>query len=263
VSSGPLSFVDPGRFELVCHSSPFTEETRGSVQIYVPLERAVYSVVCQADGGRKTAHRLGSRDILIVPAGKPHTIESRRNASIVSLRLLESFGDVRDAFTVRDAFVTAMAKQLRTAMESEREMAPAYADALATAIACRVTSPAVVGRRIRAEPRVTALSSRQLATLERHVDGQLGRAIQLSELAALFGISPWHFMRRFHVSHGMSPHQYVIDRRLARAQALLRETDKTITETATAIGMTHSHFSRTFRRRFGVSPREFRERETR
>jgi AraC-like DNA-binding protein len=67
-------------------------------------------------------------------------------------------------------------------------------------------------------------------------------------------------MRRFYASHGISPLQYMINRRLTRAQSLMLKTDLTITKTALEVGMTHSHFSRTFRMRYGVSPREFRDR---
>jgi AraC family transcriptional regulator len=65
-------------------------------------------------------------------------------------------------------------------------------------------------------------------------------------------------MRRFNASYGISPHAYIAERRLAKAQVLLGESRMSITEVAIEVGMSHSHFSRTFLRRFGVSPREFR-----
>jgi len=73
------------------------------------------------------------------------------------------------------------------------------------------------------------------------------------------GLSMWHFLRRFSASHGLSPHAFITQRRLARAKELLAKTNLSIVEIALAVGMSHSHFSRTFLAQFGMAPREFRQ----
>jgi AraC family transcriptional regulator len=65
-------------------------------------------------------------------------------------------------------------------------------------------------------------------------------------------------MRRFNASCGVSPHEFITQRRLSRARNLLSDSKLSVAEIALEIGMTHSHLSRTFLRRFGLSPREFR-----
>jgi AraC family transcriptional regulator len=106
---------------------------------------------------------------------------------------------------------------------------------------------------------VSALSRRQLAAVERRIDETLDQTITVPDLADVAGMSTWHFMRRFFASHGVSPHEYVTQKRLARARSLLSETPTSITEIALEIGMSHSHFSRTFLQHCGMSPREYRK----
>ncbi len=68
-------------------------------------------------------------------------------------------------------------------------------------------------------------------------------------------MSPYHFARLFKAETGLSPHQYVIHRRVDRAKALLADADLTIAEVARAVGFAnHSHLSSHVRRLLGVSP---------
>lgn len=96
MSDRPLTFADPGRFEIYCHHSPpmdYPEEAHGTVQVCIPQRGAAYSVTRQSEGGSRLVHRLGARDILIIPAGQPHAVTWRRPAEIVSLQLYEPFFD--------------------------------------------------------------------------------------------------------------------------------------------------------------------------
>jgi AraC family transcriptional regulator len=266
----PLTFADPGQFEVYCHHSGptlHTEEMRGTLQICVPLEGARYSVVRHSETGRAITQHLGARDILVIPTGQPHAIDWRRPADIVSLQLTESFVahalgvprlPVRDTFTVRDPFISAAARQLRMALAADRHMSPAFAAAIATAITFRVASAAPSGPQVRSPESAPALRMHQLALVEQYVDEHLGEPVTLAALANLLGLSQWHFMRCFKSSHGLSAHEFVTQRRLARAQALLMRSELSITDVALEVGMSHSHFSRTFLRRCGVSPREYR-----
>jgi len=79
-------------------------------------------------------------------------------------------------------------------------------------------------------------------------------------LAAVARLSPYHFARQFKVATGLPPHQYVIARRVERAQQLLRAgTDLSLAEVAAHAGFSdQSQFSRHFKRLVGVTPRQFR-----
>jgi AraC-like DNA-binding protein len=265
----PLTFADPGRFELYCHHSPpttYPEESHETVQICVPMPRALYSVIRQSETGRSLVQHLGARDVLVLPVGQPHGVAWRRSADIVSLQLSRHFiaealgvAELRleDTFALRDPFITAAADQLRTSLRGGEPISPAFAEAIATVIAHRVglrAGTAAPGER----KNVQALSGPHLARIEYFIEQHLDQPISLTTLAQQSSLSLWHFTRRFHASHGVTPHAFITERRLARAQTLLTGSRLSITEIALEVGMSHSHFSRSFLQRFGVSPREFR-----
>jgi len=87
--------------------------------------------------------------------------------------------------------------------------------------------------------------------MESHLDQKIG----LDALASMAGLSRHHFARAFHQSVGMPPHNYLLSRRLERAERMLRETKLPLAEIAAATGFAdQSHLARHFRRRTGISP---------
>ena len=89
---------------------------------------------------------------------------------------------------------------------------------------------------------------------------QLGRDLPLEELAAAAYLSPFHFSRLFKKVTGATPHAYLAQLRLERAQQLLATTDHSITEIGSRVGYaSSSHFSKAFRQATALTPRAFRE----
>lgn len=93
------------------------------------------------------------------------------------------------------------------------------------------------------------------------IEGNIDRPLLLADLAAVAGVSVFHFARTFKDGVGTTPHRYVLERRVARAQALLAGTRLSLTEVAAACGFANSsHFATAFRRLAAVSPRAYRQR---
>jgi AraC-like DNA-binding protein len=81
----------------------------------------------------------------------------------------------------------------------------------------------------------------------------------VSALARAAHLSPAHFSREFRRAFGVTPHRYLLTRRLERAAALLRHTDRTVTEICFAVGLRSvGSFTTSFTRTFGVSPTAYR-----
>jgi AraC-like DNA-binding protein len=269
MSERPLSFADPGRFEIYCHHSPpalYAEETHDTVQICIPFEGARYDVTRHSAGGRNYVHRLSARDVLVVPAEQPHTVAWRRPADILSVQLSRRFMrdaldlpeiEIPDALTLRDPLLTEAAGALRSMLQAG-EATPVLFGAFATLIAYRIVKGVSGGIGLSRLEQAAPFPESGAARIRHYIAQHLDRPIQLTELAGLAGLSLWHFTRRFHATEGMSPHAFITERRLQKAEALLAGTDRSILEIALDVGMTHSHFSRTFVRRFGVAPREYR-----
>jgi AraC family transcriptional regulator len=103
------------------------------------------------------------------------------------------------------------------------------------------------------------LSPAALQRVQVFVDANLGEAIQLHDLAARAGLSPYHFARAFRTSTGATPRTFVEARRVERASELLRDTDLPIAAIAADTGFgTQSRLTSVFKRQTGFTPAVFR-----
>src|SRR5918998_3453562 len=91
------------------------------------------------------------------------------------------------------------------------------------------------------------------------MDREYARPLDVEALASAACLSRAHFIRSFRDAFGETPHRYLQRRRIERAMALLRDTDKPVTEICLDVGFTSlGTFSRTFRDVLGTSPRAYR-----
>jgi len=94
-----------------------------------------------------------------------------------------------------------------------------------------------------------------------HADRHYTEQLDLETLAGVAGLSKHHFQRTFTAAYGISPSAHVSQRRIERAQDLLRATNLTVTEVCHAVGFSSlGSFSSTFHRVVGESPSEFQQR---
>jgi AraC-like DNA-binding protein len=94
-----------------------------------------------------------------------------------------------------------------------------------------------------------------------HLDRHYDEAIDLDRLAAVAGVSKYHFARCFEATYGLTPMRYLTRRRIERAQDLLRGANLTVTEICTAVGFASlGSFSARFTQLVGESPTVYRDR---
>ena len=109
------------------------------------------------------------------------------------------------------------------------------------------------------EPTRGGLAPWQIRKVTSHIEANLDRSIKNEELAELVRLNPSHFGRAFRNSLGEPPHEYVIRRRVERAQGLMLSTDASLSDIALDCGLAdQSHLTRLFRRFAGESPRAWR-----
>lgn len=97
-----------------------------------------------------------------------------------------------------------------------------------------------------------------LARVLEFIEDNVEQPILLADLAAIAGVSRFHFVRLFHRSTGISPIAYVEQSRIRRAQEYLRSGELTIAEVALAVGFCdQSGFTRRFHRHVGMTPAAF------
>jgi transcriptional regulator GlxA family with amidase domain len=108
-------------------------------------------------------------------------------------------------------------------------------------------------------PLRSGLAPWQLKRAEEKLMANLEGNVSLADLAAHCGVSVGHFARAFRRSTGLSPHQWLMRRRVDEAKGLIRTRTLSLSEVALACGFVdQSHFTRVFTRQTGVSPGTWR-----
>jgi AraC family transcriptional regulator len=273
MSMNHVVLSDFGKFEVHCDQAALampTEGMCGAVHICIPMKNALYSVTRRSNTGKVMTHKLGARDVLVMPSNQSDVVTWRRESDIVSFRMSETYIrhatgasdlQIRAPLTIRDPFVTSAAAKLRALTTNGMPPNSAFIEAIATLIAFRVGEEAAAGQGMRAERSVKSLSRCEMDLITHYIDQHLDCPVSVGTLADLLKISKSHFMKRFTASHGVPPHAFITQRRLERSKQLLADTAMSITDIAIEVGMTLSHFSRSFLHRFGKSPREFRQKQ--
>jgi AraC-like DNA-binding protein len=102
--------------------------------------------------------------------------------------------------------------------------------------------------------------ARHLLRAKDLADARYAEPLGVDDLAAAAGLSRAHFSRQFRRAFGESPHSYLLTRRLERAAALLRDTDRSVAEVCLDVGLTSvGSFTTSFKRTFGQTPTAYRE----
>jgi AraC family transcriptional regulator len=133
---------------------------------------------------------------------------------------------------------------------------PCFADSLGLALGLRLVELAygaeqASGNRGLARPQITRVVS--------YIEDNIARALCLSELSEVAGLSRVQFMRQFKEATGQPPHAYILQRRIERAKELLKNSQSTIVGTALDLGFyNQAHFTKVFSKFAGMTPGRWR-----
>src|SRR4051795_8081623 len=118
----------------------------------------------------------------------------------------------------------------------------------------RAILSAILGRSMAFVP-----PARHLLKAKDLADARYFEPLDVAELARAAGLSRAHFSREFRRAFGESPHAYLLTRRLERAAALLRTTDRSVADICLSVGLQSiGSFTTSFTRTYGRSPTAYR-----
>jgi AraC family transcriptional regulator len=171
--------------------------------------------------------------------------------------------EVLNSVAVRDPFLERVGMALLEEIASGGLAGRLYAESLASVLAVHLLrNHSSLGRgasRSLNPERAGRLPEASLRAAQDYVDDNLSGDLSLAEIAAAAHLSPFHFARAFKRSTGLSPHQYVMRRRIERARELLVGTELSVGVVARRVGFSSpSHFTQQFRRIVGLAPSAFR-----
>jgi AraC-like DNA-binding protein len=101
--------------------------------------------------------------------------------------------------------------------------------------------------------------ARHLTRAKDLADSRYFEPLDVDDLARAAGLSRAHFSREFRRAFGEPPHAYLLTRRLERAAALLRTTDRSVADICLSVGLQSiGSFTTSFTRHFGKPPTAYR-----
>src|SRR5213595_2356758 len=101
--------------------------------------------------------------------------------------------------------------------------------------------------------------ARHLLRAKDLADARYAQRLDVDEMARAAGLSRAHFSRELRRTFGESPHGYLLTRRLERAAALLRNTDRSVADVCLMVGLRSvGSFTTSFGRAYGMSPTAYR-----
>ena len=104
-----------------------------------------------------------------------------------------------------------------------------------------------------------SITDGRMRLLDDFIDASLDSPVGVQAMAGLLGLSEGYFIRAFKQATGKSPHSYLIDRRLAKARALMRDSTVRLTDIAHTCGFnSQAHMTTLFKQRLGISPAQLR-----
>ncbi len=162
-----------------------------------------------------------------------------------------------------DLILTPIIDQIRSVLRNNQESEEWEEEQYHTLLECLLRVHRVVFSEIEAIPGVRRSTRieiyRRLHDARDHIDANIEKRLTLEKISRVAFMSSHHFLRLFRGVFGITPHQYLTQKRLQRACKLLEETSLTVAEICKRVGFTsHGSFSWMFRRKLHSSPEEYR-----
>jgi len=234
----------------------------------------------QRQGGKTRGGLVATNDAAVTPAGVPGYWRTDAASEDMSMLLENGFFrrlaaetgiepqgvEVVPLFSAPEPQIERVGLSLLSEMETGGLGGELYAESLANVLALHLLrNHSSLGRNSRRQVGSEGgFSKRVLEQATDFMNDNLPRKLTLAEIAGVAHMSPHHFARSFKAATGLSPHQYVIHRRVERAKSLLSDTSLTVAEVARTVGFSiPSHLAHHVRRLLGVSPSVLRRESTR
>jgi AraC-like DNA-binding protein len=208
----------------------------------------------------------------IIPRGMPHALECAEPIEMVTLFMDKIFvDDLLGAHSLefvhvpmaqlvsRDQLIDKHSSLFLRLCRGEDRERPLYIESIGTVLGTHILQLIYLNdvmRELRA-----GLPPDRLLKVIRYIDQHMGEKIDLQSLARTAGYSEGHFGLLFKRSMGLTPHDYLMRRRLERARELLETTNRKELDIALSCGFSDdTHMGRRIKEAWSVLPKQLRPR---
>jgi len=213
-----------------------------------PSERRPNALSWLPPGCDVRAHLVAGGEYLVVEA---QDALAGLSAAARTASERQCFGDAVDPAAV--AAARAIRRTLLAGVEPDPGSLEGWLESLRRALENRITRPP--------GDDLAWLTPARLDAIDRLIERRMADGPRVAEMAEHLGLSVGFFMRAFKRALGVTPHDYLLQKRLACVRRRLETTDEPIADIAHACGFTHqSHMTSVMRRELGVTPGAYRGR---
>ena len=225
-----------------------------------------------SSSGRLVVTKGGNGSICVCPAGQPISASWQKPLDNMGIQLdpefvrttaaenqLGSGFEFIEVYQRKDPLIAQLGLALLDEASTGNPMGKLYTDSLIQTLTLHVlrsysTASAMIERAN------GGLSGYKLRTVKEFIDANLDSDLGLAEIAAVANLSQFHFARAFRKSTGVTPQQYLMERRIERAKQLLATDDLPIVEISLLTGFKNqSHFTTLFRKFTNLTPKTWRD----
>ncbi len=246
------------------------EHTNAFHSINVALNGTVTTEKVSGVGDRFVT-RGGSGSVCITPAGQP--ISARWDAPLENMGIsldpqfvIETAAENHfspsfefiEVYREQDALVQHIGLTLLAEVESDTPAVRLFTDSLIQTLTLHLLANYSTARRSQAAN--GGLPGYKMRRVKEFIDANLEEGLSLADIAAVAGLSQYHFSRAFRKTAGLTPQQYVMQQRIERAKVLLADGELPIVEISLRTGFKNqSHFTTLFRKFTKVTPKSWRD----
>lgn len=244
-------------------------------EVFVPLSGAV-TIAGQTEDGRQIERRRAVGDVSVLPAGIRYAAhwESELDYVVVILtpdflaRATVDFAANRAARLVmacgpQDPLVRSIGQALAAELDAGLPTGRLYAESLVNTLAIHLLRHYSTDSLV-PDLHFGGLPAHKLRRVSEFIDANLESDLTLTELAQAAELSPYHFARSFKQTTGVTPIQFLMQRRIETAKQLLADERLPIIEVSARAGFKNqSHFTTLFRKLAGITPKAYRNEQQR
>jgi AraC family transcriptional regulator len=247
------------------------ETTFDHHEISLPLNGDFTTSRQTATGRQRFTYRTPN-GMCLIPSGQPIAIDWSDHAECVHLAVEPTLIaraaaesayagriELKEVYGKTDALIWQIGLALLTESQAAEPIGRLYAESLANTLAFHLFRHYNVGE-TGAVASVGGLTGRRLRLAIDFINAHLADDFTLADIASIVDLSPFHFARAFKRTTGLTPQQYLMQRRIERAKDLLAKDDLSIVEISAQVGFKNqSHFTTFFRRYTSLTPKVWRD----
>jgi AraC family transcriptional regulator len=244
--------------------------TQKKHHVFVPLAGSV-TIEGETENGTTMISRPGAGQISVTPAGVSYSANWQKELEYVMVWLSQEFieratvdfkankaAKIIPACGPQDPLIRSIGQALASELDSGQPNGKLYAESLVNTLAVHVLRHYSTDSLV-ADLQFGGLPAHRLRRVTEFIDGNLENDLSLAEIAQAAELSPYHFARSFKQTTGLTPIQFLMQRRIEYAKSMLTESELPIVEIGLSAGFKNqSHFTTLFRKLTTMTPKAYR-----